>query len=82
MSNTIRRCWHSLTCDRTRCSIAIAFVAVGLLFWARLIVIQDMPRTAVAEPETTAAPAPQPDSPESDDPDVDASDDDPQSTSE
>ena len=57
MLTIIRRSWRSLVSDRTRLSIGLSLAFVGLLFWARLIVIQDMPRTAVADPEV-AAPEP------------------------
>lgn len=57
MLKIIRRSWRSLASDRTRLSVALALAFVGLLFWARLIVIADMPRTAIAEPDEPDQPA-------------------------
>jgi len=58
MLTIIRRAWRSLTADTNRLSIALGFAFIGLLFWARLMVIKDMPRTAVAHPERNVSPVP------------------------
>ena len=47
----IRRLSLQLTADRRRFGIFCGLLVVGLLFWTRLIVIQDMPRVAMAQPE-------------------------------
>lgn len=47
---SMRRLSLQLTADRKRFGIFCALLAVGMLFWTRLIVIQDMPRVAMAEP--------------------------------
>ena len=47
----IRRLCLQLTADRRRFGIFCGLLAVALLFWTRLIVIQDMPRVAMAEPD-------------------------------
>lgn len=46
---SIRRHSLQLTADRKRFGIFCALLAIGMLFWTRLIVIQDMPRVAMAE---------------------------------
>ena len=51
----LKRYWLQLTSDRRKFSMLCAMVAVALLLWARLIVISNVPRTAVAEPETSAS---------------------------
>ena len=38
---------------RWRQGVLGACLVLGLLFWARLIVVTDMPRTAIADPEST-----------------------------
>ena len=47
---SIRRLMLQLTADRKRFGVFCALLAVGMLFWTRLIVIQDMPRVAMANP--------------------------------
>ncbi len=49
----LRRYWVQLTADRRKFSALCVMLGIGLLLWARLIVISNMPRTAVAEPHTT-----------------------------
>ena len=51
MSPKLRRIWIQLTTDRKRFGILCAMVALGLLLWGRLIVVSNLPRTAVAEPQ-------------------------------
>ena len=46
---SIRRHLLQLTADRKRFGVFCALLAVGMLFWTRLIVIQDMPRVAMAD---------------------------------
>ena len=46
----IRRLSLQLTADRRRFAIFCGLLAVGMLFWTRLIVIQDMPRVVMADP--------------------------------
>lgn len=38
-------------------AVGLAVVALGLLFWARFIIVTNHPRTAIAEPQKQAAPA-------------------------
>jgi hypothetical protein len=49
MSVTLRRLWIQLTADRKRFGFFCAMLTVGLLLWARVIVVSNIPRTAVAE---------------------------------
>ena len=46
---SIRRLLLQLTADRKRFGVFCALLAIGMLFWTRLIVIQDMPRVAMAD---------------------------------
>ena len=45
----------SLVRNRTRTGLLCGLALVALLFWARLIVITDMPRTAIAGAEDDAS---------------------------
>ena len=56
----LRRLWIQLTADRKRFGILCSVSVLGLLLWARLIVISDMPRQAIADdpPSADAATAP------------------------
>jgi hypothetical protein len=50
----LKRYWIQLTADRRKFGALCAMVALGLLLWARLIVMSNMPRTAIAEDEHEA----------------------------
>jgi len=52
----LRRLWIQLTADRKRFAALCAVVALGMLLWARLILVSKLPRTAVAD-DPAAAPA-------------------------
>ena len=58
MRATLRRFWLQLTIDRRRFGVLCGVVGCALLLWARLLIISDMPRTAIAEPEEAPAAAP------------------------
>ena len=45
----IRRMLVQLTADRRKFGLLCALAAVGLLFWARIIVIKNLPRAVMAE---------------------------------
>ncbi|MEM7227683.1 MAG: hypothetical protein AAF432_02605 [Planctomycetota bacterium] len=45
----LHRLWIQVTSNRRQFGILCTAIAVGLLLWARLIVVSDMPRTAIAE---------------------------------
>jgi len=58
MGMLFRRFMVHVTADRRKFSILCALLALGLLFWARIIVIKNLPRTALAEDGVAAAVAP------------------------
>lgn len=45
----LRRLWIQLTSNRKRFGLLCAALCVGMLLWARLIVVSRMPRTAIAD---------------------------------
>ncbi len=47
----LRRLWIQVTADRKRFGAFSVLLVLGLLLWARIIVISNLPRTAVADPE-------------------------------
>jgi hypothetical protein len=49
MSVMLQRFWIQLTADRRRFGMLCGCVGVGLLLWARLIVVSNMPRTVIAD---------------------------------
>jgi cytoskeletal protein RodZ len=55
MLTKLRRFWIQLTSNRKQFGVLCAAVAVGLLLWARLIVVSNMPRTAMADKHADAA---------------------------
>ena len=50
MKTSLRRFWIRLTADRKRFGILCGALMVGLLLWARLIVVSQPPRMALADP--------------------------------
>ena len=52
-----QRGWTWLTASRKRFSLVLSVVIVGLLLWSRLIMLSNMPRTAVAEDEPSDKPS-------------------------
>lgn len=49
MSASLRRIWIQLTADRKRFGVLCATCGVGLLLWARLIIVSNVSRTAIAD---------------------------------
>ncbi len=47
----LRRLWIQVTADRKRFGAFSVLLVLGLLLWARIIVISNLPRTAVADPD-------------------------------
>ena len=47
----LQRMWVQITADRKRFGVLCGAVLVGLLLWSRLIVVSNLPRTAIAEPQ-------------------------------
>jgi len=54
MKHHAQRLWIRLTANPRQFWMLCAGVAVGLLLWARLIIVSSMPRTAIAEEGQTA----------------------------
>jgi hypothetical protein len=54
MGLSLRRYWIQLTADRRRFGVLCAVIGVGLLLWARLIVVSNIPRTAMANDQAAA----------------------------
>jgi hypothetical protein len=50
MHKKMKRTWQRLTSDKRRFSLFCGLLFVGLLLWARIIVIARPARTAIAEP--------------------------------
>ncbi len=55
MPASLRRFWIQITSDRKRFGVLCATIGVGLLLWARLIIVSQVPRTAMAEQGGSAA---------------------------
>jgi hypothetical protein len=51
----IKRAWLQMTNDRKQFGVFCGLLLVGLLLWARIIVIARPPRTAIADETTPAA---------------------------
>ena len=54
MGMIFRRMMVQLTADRRKFGVLCALLVLGLLFWARIIVIKNLPRTALAGDEIAA----------------------------
>ncbi len=52
--DSVRRLWLQATADRKRFGILCAMCMLGLLLWARIIIIAKLPRTAVADEQVVA----------------------------
>lgn len=57
MRASLRRIWVQLTADRRRFGVLCGTCAVGLLLWARLIIVSNVSRTAMADDGAAAAKA-------------------------
>lgn len=51
MQKFLKRGWSWLTFNRTRKSFTLSVLILGMLLWSRLIMVSNMPRTAVAGDE-------------------------------
>lgn len=54
MLDPFRRGWTWLTASRKRFSFVLSLIIVGLLLWSRLIMLSNLPRTAIAEDEVSS----------------------------
>ncbi|MBI68744.1 MAG: hypothetical protein CMJ38_01750 [Phycisphaerae bacterium] len=52
MKTHLKRIWHRLTADKRQFGLFCSLCFVALLLWARIIVIERPPKTAVANPVT------------------------------
>lgn len=62
MQLVLRRIWLHLTADRKRFAALLTVLSIGLLLWARIIVISNPPRRAAADNHKVATEASAPDS--------------------
>ena len=61
MNEDFQRLWIRVTTDRRKFGAMCTLAAIGLLLWARLLLLNDVPRTGLAEPANEAgAQAPTP----------------------
>ena len=60
MNDDLQRLWIRLTTDRRKFTAMCVLAVVGLLLWARLLLLNDVPRTGLAKPvdATQSAAAP------------------------
>lgn len=57
-TNRFRQLWKQIAASRTRLTLVVSVLAVGLLLWGRLILLERVPRIATADPDAAAtAPA-------------------------
>jgi hypothetical protein len=54
MKTKINRMWRQVTADKKKFGILVTMVAVGLLLWGRLILLEDVPKIATADPNVAA----------------------------
>ena len=57
MKKKLHRAWRQATADKKKFGLLVAMVAVGLLLWGRLILLEDVPKIATADPNAQATPA-------------------------
>lgn len=54
MKTKLNRVWRQMTADKKKFGILVTMVAVGLLLWGRLILLEDVPKIATADPNATS----------------------------
>ena len=59
MKKKLNRIWRQATADKKKFGILVTMLAVGLLLWGRLMLLQDVPKIATANPGATAQTSPQ-----------------------
>lgn len=57
MKKKLYRFWRQVTADKKKFGLLVTTVAVGLLLWGRLILIEKVPRIATADPSALSAQA-------------------------
>lgn len=55
MKKKMKRLWRQLTADKKKFGLMVTVMAVGLLLWGRLILLEKVPRIATADPGAQAA---------------------------
>jgi hypothetical protein len=55
MKKKLYRTWRQVTADKKKFGLLVTVLAVGLLLWGRLILLEKVPRVATADPDTPAA---------------------------
>ena len=50
MNQKLNRAWRQVTADKKKFGILVTMMAVGLLLWGRLILLEDVPKIATADP--------------------------------
>ena len=53
MNEDLQRLWIRVTADRRKFSAMCVLAVIGLLLWARLLLLHDVPRVGLAEPVST-----------------------------
>ena len=59
MKTKLNRMWRQVTADKKKFGILVTMVAVGLLLWGRLILLEDVPKIATADDPNAPAQAAQ-----------------------
>jgi len=52
----LHRLWLQMTADKKKFGLMVTVMAIGLLLWGRLILLEKVPRVATADPNAQAAP--------------------------
>lgn len=63
MKTKLNRMWRQVTADKKKFGILVTMLAVGLLLWGRLILLEDVPKIATADPNAPAQSGQAPDTP-------------------
>lgn len=53
MKKKLNRMWRQATADKKKFGLLVTMLAVGLLLWGRLILLQDVPKIATADPNAS-----------------------------
>lgn len=54
MKKKMKRLWRQATADKKKFGLLVTMLAVGLLLWGRLILLEDVPKIATADPNAPA----------------------------
>lgn len=53
----LEQLWRQVRGNRARLGVVVSVLAIGLLLWGRLILLERVPRIATADPDKTQQPA-------------------------